>query len=81
MQTFAKLLAHYMDDAKPKISANKMGNKIGISRQAVLNWRNGTSMPDKNHRDKVLTCAHCLGLTERQASRHENKAIKKHLGF
>jgi hypothetical protein len=68
MQTFAKLLTHYMDDAKPKISANKVGNQIGITRQAVLNWRNGTCMPDKNHRDKVLSCAHFLGLTERQTN-------------
>lgn len=71
MQTFAELLRHYMDDAKPKISANKMEKEIGgITRQAILNWKNGKSMPDKNHRDKVLACAHFLGLTERQTNEY-----------
>ncbi|MGH8036571.1 MAG: hypothetical protein ACREPC_08540 [Stenotrophomonas sp.] len=53
-----------------------MAAEIGISREAVNNWRAGTSRPSRRHRDRVLACANYLRLTEAECN-----ALLQSVGF
>ena len=59
---FADLLSRHM--RRIRASAGGVAAEIGISREAVNNWRAGTSRPSRRHRDRVLACANYLRLTE-----------------
>ncbi len=59
---FCDLLTAHM--RRIRASANGVANEIGMSREAVNNWRHGYSMPSRKHRDRVLDCARYLRLTE-----------------
>ncbi|WP_315388499.1 hypothetical protein [uncultured Stenotrophomonas sp.] len=59
---FADLLSRHM--RRIRASAGGVASEIGISREAVNNWRAGTSRPSRRHRDRVLACANYLRLTE-----------------
>lgn len=59
---FADLLSRHM--RRIRASAGGVATEIGISREAVNNWRAGTSRPSRRHRDRVLACANYLRLTE-----------------
>ncbi len=59
---FPDLLAQHM--RRIRASAAGVASEIGISREAVNNWRQGQSLPNRKHRDKVLACANYLRLTE-----------------
>ncbi len=59
---FPTLLGHYM--RRIRASAAGVASEIGMSREAVNNWRNGDSLPSRRHRDKVLACAAYLRLSE-----------------
>lgn len=59
---FADLLSRHM--RRIRASAGGVAAEIGISREAVNNWRAGTSRPNRRHRDRVLACANYLRLTE-----------------
>ncbi len=63
---FPELLARHM--RRIRASAADVASEIGISREAVNNWRNGLSMPNRKHRDRVLACAGYLRLTETEAN-------------
>lgn len=71
---FSYLLQTYM--RRIRASAAGVANEIHMSREAVNNWRNGVSMPNPKHRDKVLSCASYLRLTEA-----ETNAILSAAGF
>lgn len=64
---FATLLSLYM--RRIRASAAGVASEIGLSREAVNNWRNGSSRPSARARDKVLTCARYLRLTEAEINR------------
>ena len=49
---FCDLLTAHM--RRIRASANGVANEIGMSREAVNNWRHGYSMPSRKHRDRVL---------------------------
>ena len=51
-----------------RASANGVASEIGMSREAVNNWRHGYSSPSRKHRDKVLDCARYLRLTESETN-------------
>jgi DNA-binding XRE family transcriptional regulator len=57
---FGKLLNHYMRRIRAR--AKDVADELGVSRQTVLNWIQGTSMPKKC--SKVMICAQFLRLTE-----------------
>lgn len=59
---FPELLGQHM--RRIRASASGVASEIGISREAVNNWRQGHSLPNRKHRDKVLGCANYLRLTE-----------------
>ena len=59
---FPILLSHYM--RRIRASAAGMASEIGMSREAVNNWRHGDSLPSRKHRDKVLASAVYLRLSE-----------------
>lgn len=63
---FAEQLQHYM--RRIRASANGMATEIGMSREAVNNWRHGYSMPSARHRHKVLEGARYLRLTEKETN-------------
>lgn len=64
---FPALLARYM--RRIRASAAGVASEIGMSREAVNNWRNGDALPNRKHRDKLLTCAAYLRLTEDETNR------------
>ncbi len=63
---FPTLLTHYM--RRIRASAAGIASEIGMSREAVNNWRNGDSLPSRKHRDKVLACAGYLRLSEMETN-------------
>lgn len=63
---FPALLTHYM--RRIRASAAGVASEIGMSREAVNNWRNGDSLPSRKHRDKVLGCASYLRLSEQETN-------------
>ncbi len=71
---FADLLSRHM--RRIRASAGGVATEIGISREAVNNWRAGTSRPSRRHRDRVLACANYLRLTE-----SESNALLQSAGF
>ena len=52
---FPDLLGRHM--RRIRASAAGVASEIGISREAVNNWRQGYSLPNRKHRDKLLACA------------------------
>ena len=65
--TFSTLLAQFM--RRIRASAAGVASEIGLSREAVNNWRNGDALPGRKHRDRVLACARYLRLTEVETNR------------
>lgn len=63
---FAALLSRHM--RRIRASAGGVAAEIGISREAVNNWRSGASLPSRRHRDRVLACANYLRLTETESN-------------
>jgi len=63
---FSRLLQTFM--RRIRASAAGVASEIHMSREAVNNWRNGISMPSPKHRDKVLSCAAYLRLTEAETN-------------
>ncbi len=59
---FADLLDQHM--RRIRASASAVAIEIGMSREAVNNWRRGYSKPSKKHRDKVVACSSYLRLSE-----------------
>jgi hypothetical protein len=64
---FAALLAGYM--RRIRASAGGVATEIGMSREAVNNWRQGLALPNRKHRHKLLACANHLRLTEEETDR------------
>lgn len=64
---FPHLLGQHM--RRIRASAADVASEIGMSREAVNNWRQGHSLPNRKHRDKVLACAGYLRLTEVETNR------------
>ncbi len=64
---FATLLTLYM--RRIRASAAGVAAEIGLSREAVNNWRNGVSRPNPRSRGRVLACARYLRLTEAETNR------------
>ena len=65
--SFADLLSIYM--RRIRASASGVATEIGLSREAVNNWRNGISVPNPRSRDKLVACTRYLRLTESEANR------------
>jgi hypothetical protein len=65
--SFADLLSVYM--RRIRASASGVATEIGLSREAVNNWRNGISVPNPRSRDKLVACTRYLRLTESEANR------------
>jgi len=63
---FPELLSSHM--RRIRASAADVASEIGLSREAVNNWRNGHSTPNPKHRDKLLACARYLRLTEQESN-------------
>jgi len=63
---FPDLLGRHM--RRIRASAAGVASEIGISREAVNNWRQGYSLPSRKHRDKLLACANYLRLTEQESN-------------
>ncbi len=63
---FADLLDQHM--RRIRASASAVAIEIGMSREAVNNWRRGHSKPSKKHRDKVVACANYLRLSEQECN-------------
>ena len=66
-ESFPNLLTLYM--RRIRASASGVACEIGLSREAVNNWRNGMSLPSARSRDKLLSCARYLRLTEAETNR------------
>lgn len=64
---FSQLLTLYM--RRIRASAAGVATEIGLSREAVNNWRNGLSLPNPKFRDRLLACARYLRLTEAETNR------------
>ncbi|RNF85379.1 hypothetical protein [Montanilutibacter psychrotolerans] len=64
---FPAVLSQHM--RRIRASAAGVASEIGMSREAINNWRNGDSLPSRKHRDKVLACATYLRLTEAETNR------------
>ncbi|WP_165680956.1 hypothetical protein [Metapseudomonas otitidis] len=64
---FSQLLTLYM--RRIRASAAGVATEIGLSREAVNNWRNGLSLPNPKSRDRLLACARYLRLTEAETNR------------
>ncbi len=64
-EAFSSLLTTYM--RRIRASAAGVASEIGLSREAVNNWRNGTSMP--GNRERLRGCARYLRLTEQETNR------------
>lgn len=65
--SFPELLSLYM--RRIRASASGVATEIGLSREAVNNWRNGMSAPNARSREKVVACTRYLRLTEAEANR------------
>jgi len=65
--SFSDLLSLYM--RRIRASASGVATEIGLSREAVNNWRNGLSAPNPRSRDKVVACTRYLRLTETETNR------------
>ncbi|MBV7541817.1 hypothetical protein [Acidovorax sp. sic0104] len=65
--SFSDLLSLYM--RRIRASASGVATEIGLSREAVNNWRNGLSAPNPRSRDKLVACTRYLRLTETEANR------------
>ncbi|GLK89623.1 hypothetical protein [Pseudomonas turukhanskensis] len=65
--SFSTLLTLYM--RRIRASAAGVASEIGLSREAVNNWRNGLSLPNPKSRDRLLACAVYLRLTEAETNR------------
>lgn len=65
--SFPDLLSLYM--RRIRASASGVATEIGLSREAVNNWRNGISVPNLRSRDKLVACTRYLRLTENEANR------------
>ncbi len=63
---FADLLDQHM--RRIRASASAVAIEIGMSREAVNNWRRGFSKPSKKHRDKVVACSSYLRLSETECN-------------
>ncbi len=63
---FSELLTGYM--RRIRATASGVATEIGMSREAVNNWRHGYSQPNRKHRDKLLACARYLRLTESETN-------------
>ncbi len=66
-EVFSTLLTLYM--RRIRASASGVAAEIGLSREAVNNWRNGFSLPNPRSRDKLAACARYLRLTEQETNR------------
>lgn len=66
-EAFHELLTLYM--RRIRASASGIATEIGLSREAVNNWRNGVSLPGTRSREKLLACASYLRLTEVETNR------------
>ncbi|UXI70375.1 hypothetical protein [Tahibacter amnicola] len=64
---FADLLSVYM--RRIRASASGVATEIGMSREAVNNWRQGLSLPNRKHRHKLVECARYLRLSEQETDR------------
>jgi len=62
MQTFTSLVKKYM--RRIRASAKDVADELGLSRQTVLNWVNGVSMP--SNCDKIIEFAIFLRLTPQE---------------
>lgn len=62
MCTFACLMKTYM--RRIRAGAKDVADELGVSRQTILNWVNGTSKPTKC--DKILKCAHFFRLDQEE---------------
>ncbi|MEZ5470327.1 MAG: hypothetical protein R3E90_00965 [Marinicella sp.] len=71
---FADLLDQHM--RRIRASAGAVATEIGMSREAVNNWRRGVSKPSKRHRDNVVACSSYLRLNEQECN-----AFLASLGF
>jgi len=67
LDSFADLLSLYM--RRIRASASGVATEIGLSREAVNNWRNGVSEPSAKSRDRVVACTRYLRLTEQETNR------------
>jgi hypothetical protein len=63
---FAELLSRHM--RRIRASAGGVAAEIGISREAVNNWRSGASLPSRRHRDRVLGCCNYLRQNEAESN-------------
>ncbi len=61
-QDFSSLLQQHM--RRIRASASGVACEIGLSRESVNNWKNGSSLPSQKHRNKLIHCAQYLRLTE-----------------
>ncbi|MFZ6720443.1 hypothetical protein [Undibacterium sp. Ji49W] len=66
LDTFSILLSQYM--RRIRASASGVATEIGLSRESVNNWRNGTSLPSPRSRDSLHACARYLRLTEAETN-------------
>jgi len=66
-EAFASLLTLFM--RRIRASAAGVAAEVGLSREAVNNWRNGVSLPNPRSRDKLAACARYLRLTEGETNR------------
>lgn len=63
---FSSLLSQYM--RRIRASASGVACEIGLSRESVNNWKNGTSLPSQKHRDRLARCAKYLRLSEEETN-------------
>ena len=66
-QSFSTLLTLYM--RRIHVSVSGVATEIGLSREAVNNWRNGLSMPSLKSRGRLLASVRYLRLTEVETNR------------
>lgn len=66
-EDFAGLLTVFM--RRIRASASGVATEIGMSREAVNNWRHGLSLPNRKHRHKLVDCARYLRLSEQETDR------------
>ncbi len=66
-EDFAGLLTTFM--RRIRASASGVATEIGMSREAVNNWRHGLSLPNRKHRHKLVDCARYLRLSEQETDR------------
>ncbi|RSZ60921.1 hypothetical protein HF313_17465 [Massilia atriviolacea] len=63
---FSLLLSQHM--RRIRASASGVATEIGLSRESVNNWRNGSSLPSPKSRDRLHACARYLRLTETETN-------------